>query len=136
MGIKPGESLACRSSHRPLNIEELQTLASDDLFEIGAHTVTHPLLAAQSAEQQFSEIGGSKTWLQKLLNRPVTSFSYPYGGADHYTPSAVQAVRDLGFSRACTTTARPIQKSDDPCQWGRMQVPDVGGDEFRQMFLI
>jgi len=136
MGIKPGESPSCRSSHRPLNIEELQTLASHELFEIGAHTVTHPLLAAQSAEQQFSEIGGSKAWLQKLLNRPVTSFSYPYGGADHYNLSAVQAVRELGFSRACTTTARPIHTSDDPCQWGRIQVPDVGGDEFRKMFLV
>ena len=136
MGIKLGESLSCRSSHRPLNLEELQTLAAHELFEIGAHTVTHPLLAAQSAEQQFSEIGGSKTWLQKLLNRPVTSFSYPYGGADHYNLRAVQAVHDLGFSRACTTTARTIQKSDDPYQWGRMQVPDVGGDEFRRMFLV
>ena len=135
MGIELGKSLSCRSSHRPLNSEELEKLASHELFEIGAHTVTHPLLAAQSAEQQYSEIAGSKAWLQKLLNRSVTSFSYPYGGADHYNLSAVQAVRALGCSRACSTTARPSLKSDDPYQWGRMQVPDVGGDEFRRMLL-
>ncbi len=123
----------CRASHRPLTIAELQELAAHQLFEIGAHTVTHPLLAALSPEQQYREISGSKTWLEKLLNRSVTSFSYPYGGAAHYTPSAVQAVRDLGFARACTTTARPIRKSDDPRQWGRIQVPDIGGDEFQQM---
>jgi peptidoglycan/xylan/chitin deacetylase (PgdA/CDA1 family) len=136
LGMKFRERVSCRPSHRPLTIEELQRLAAHELFEIGAHTVTHPLLAAQSAEEQYSEISGSKAWLQELLNRSVTSFSYPYGGANHYTPTAVRAVRDLGFSRACTTTARPIQKSDDSCQWGRMQVPDVGGDEFQQMFLM
>ena len=130
-----GGSVACRPSHRPLTIEELQRLASNELVEIGAHTVTHPLLASQPAEQQHSEIGGSKAWLESVLNRPVTSFSYPYGGTHHYTPTTVQTVRDLGFSRACTTTPGPVRKSDDPCRWGRVQVPDVGGDEFQQLFF-
>ena len=135
MLIESGGSVSCRPSHRALTIEELQTLATDELFEIGAHTITHPLLAAQPAEQQYSEISGSKAWLEKLLDRPVTSFSYPYGGTHHYTPTTVQAVRDLGFSRACTTASRPVRKSDDPCQWGRVQVPDVGGDEFQKILF-
>jgi len=133
--MESGAGVSCRPSHRPLTIEELQTLATDELFEIGAHTITHPLLAAQPVEQQYNEISGSKAWLEKVLDRPVTSFSYPYGGTHHYTPTTVQAVRDLGFSRACTTTSRPVRKSDDPCRWGRVQVPDVGGDEFQQMLF-
>lgn len=133
--IESGGGVSCRDSHRPLTLEELKTLAAIELFEIGAHTVTHPLLAAQPAEQQHSEIGGSKAWIEKVLDRPVTSFSYPYGGTHHYTPTTVQTVRDLGFSRACTTTPRPVRKSDDPFLWGRVQVPDVGGDEFQRLLF-
>jgi peptidoglycan/xylan/chitin deacetylase (PgdA/CDA1 family) len=123
----------CRPSHRPMSVDELCLLASDDLFEVGAHTVTHPLLSAQPLERQQAEITGSKNWLQHLLERPVTSFSYPYGGGQHYSPATVQIVRNAGFSRACTTVPRPVTWSDDHCQLGRLCVPDVDGDAFEKI---
>ena len=126
---------AARPSHRTLTAEELQRLASDDLFEIGAHTVTHPLLAAQPIEAQCTELRDSKSWLEQMLNRPVTSFSYPFGGRGHYSDSTVQAVRQAGFHRACTTEPRPVSRVDNPHELGRINVTDMDGDQFHKLLL-
>jgi peptidoglycan/xylan/chitin deacetylase (PgdA/CDA1 family) len=126
---------AARQSHRILTAAELEKLAANELIEIGAHTVTHPLLAAQSVETQRAELRESKTWLESLLGRRVTSFSYPYGGNQHFTDDTVEAARDSGFARACTTIPKSISSSDAPHQWGRIQVPDLNGDQFEEFLF-
>jgi peptidoglycan/xylan/chitin deacetylase (PgdA/CDA1 family) len=118
-----------------MTYEELTRLAAEDLIEIGAHTMTHPLLAAQSPKEQARELRGSKQWLQSLLSQPIRSFSYPYGGSDHYTAETVRAAAECGFVRACTTNSRFVRRSDAPLEWGRLQVPDVGGDEFEKLLF-
>jgi len=124
------EFAAARPSHRIMTAEELSRLAAEDLVEIGAHTITHPLLAAQSLEAQLSELRGSRQWLESRLDRPIRGLSYPYGGSDHYTAATVKTAADCGFARACTTKHRSVRTSGSPLEWGRLQVPDVGGDEF------
>jgi peptidoglycan/xylan/chitin deacetylase (PgdA/CDA1 family) len=133
MAASAGLAPSCASLDRALTLEELQALAADDLFEIGAHTVTHPLLAAQPVATQRVELKNSKTWLETFLDRPVTSFSYPYGGSQHYTAATVQAVRETGFSRACTTARRFVRAGDQPWEWGRVHVPDLDGDGFQKL---
>jgi hypothetical protein len=44
-----------------MTAEEIVRLGSLGLFEIGAHTVTHPVLAAQPLDPQYKELGASKT---------------------------------------------------------------------------
>ena len=127
--------VAARASHRILTSEQLAELALEDLFEVGAHTVTHPLLAAQTIKEQRAELRESKMWLESLLGRRIGSLSYPYGGKQHYSSATVQAAHDAGFDRACTTNARCVRKSDVPFEWGRVQVPDVGGDEFEKFLF-
>jgi peptidoglycan/xylan/chitin deacetylase (PgdA/CDA1 family) len=122
-------------AHRAMTAEELQALAADGLFEIGAHTVTHPLLSAQPVAAQRAELSNSKTWLEKFLDRPVTSFSYPYGGSQHYSADTVRMAREEGFSVACTTEHRPVCSGDQPWEWGRIHVPDLDGDEFKKLLL-
>ena len=76
---------AARTTHCPLTAQEVIELAADGLVEVGAHTVTHPVLASLSDAGQWHEIQRSKLDLEALLNRPVTSFSYPYGSRSIYT---------------------------------------------------
>jgi peptidoglycan/xylan/chitin deacetylase (PgdA/CDA1 family) len=135
MWTTSGRSRLCRSLYLPMTHEELRRLAADGLFEIGAHTVTHPLLAAQTEEQQNAEIANSKIWLEEFLNRPVTSFSYPYGGKGHYNDFSVSAVRNAGYSRACTTESCAIARRDNSCEWARIQVPDLDGDAFSKFLF-
>jgi peptidoglycan/xylan/chitin deacetylase (PgdA/CDA1 family) len=74
-------------------------------MQIGAHTVTHPILAALPAAEARREIADSQRFLQDLLAEPVRLFAYPNGkpGRD-FSNETVQIVRDLGFSAALSTS--------------------------------
>lgn len=122
-------------SRRPMTTADVVRLAAEPIFEVGAHTVTHPLLAALPPEEQRREIQASKYALESATGRPVTSFSYPYGGAGHYAPETVDAVRDCGFERACTTAGRPVHRRDGPFQISRRNVTAIGGPAFEQLLL-
>lgn len=124
-----------RPSHRVMTRDEIGKLAGTNLFEIGAHTVTHPKLSAQPTATQRAEIQGSKTWLEDLLGKPVTSFAYPYGGPHYYTQVAVEAARDAGFRNACTTVARDVKKTDAPLELPRFNVTDMNGEEFENKYF-
>jgi peptidoglycan/xylan/chitin deacetylase (PgdA/CDA1 family) len=121
-----------RESHRCLTRDEVVRLSSERTFEIGAHTVSHPLLAAQPLKSQYEELTASKAQLESLIGRPVTSFSYPYGGRSHYTSDTVRAVADSHFERACSTAPRPVDRKDTPYELPRFNVTDMDGDQFER----
>ncbi|HVJ68119.1 MAG TPA: polysaccharide deacetylase family protein [Caulifigura sp.] len=64
---------------------------------VGAHTVTHPVLARCSREQQRFEITESKRRIEEILGQPVQSFSYPVGTADAFTVETAELMRDAGI---------------------------------------
>ena len=78
---------------------------------IGAHTVSHPILAAMSDRAARNDIANGKRELEQLLQAPVPLFAYPTGKAGHdYGPAHVQIVKSLGFAAALATdwgVARP-----------------------------
>lgn len=73
-------------------------------FEIGAHTVTHPILTKTDPKAAAMEIVSSRAMLQDIIGDTVASFAYPNGrpGRD-YDPSHVAMVRDAGFDLAVST---------------------------------
>ncbi|MCO6436340.1 MAG: polysaccharide deacetylase family protein [Phycisphaerae bacterium] len=89
-------------TRRPMSPDELLGIASGGLIEIGSHTVTHPLLAAQSLEEQAFEIHASKRRLEDILGRSVTIFSYPFGTRRDYSPDTVHLVQEAGYELACS----------------------------------
>jgi peptidoglycan/xylan/chitin deacetylase (PgdA/CDA1 family) len=108
-----------RMTHRVLTPDELAWLDASGLVEVGAHTVTHPMLAKLPIGEQLSEIKQSKAFLEEVLGRPVTSFSYPHGS---YAPSTVEAVRASSFTSACSSTPAPVGSKSDPLQLPRVEV--------------
>ena len=58
---------------------ELVAVAADGL-DIGSHTVTHPWLPHLEAVEVQQELSDSKSQLEDLLARPITSIAYPMGG--------------------------------------------------------
>ena len=73
-------------------------------MQIGAHTVSHPILARLTDEQARQEIGDSKIFLEQLLGERVGLFAYPNGKpGEDYTPQTVDVVRSLGFDAAIST---------------------------------
>jgi len=74
-------------------------------MEIGAHSVTHPILARVTAAQARHEIAESGQRLAEILREPVRLFAYPNGkpGAD-YGPEHVRMAREAGYCAAVSTT--------------------------------
>ena len=67
---------------------------------VGAHTVTHPILANQSAEQQDWEISECKRRLVEELGEPVFAFSYPVGGPSSFNAFTRTSLTSHGFRLA------------------------------------
>lgn len=86
-------------------------------MQIGAHTVTHPILAGLDRAIVVQEIEDSRRTLQHLTGAPVTTFAYPNGrpGTD-YSPQNVEIVRQLGFTAAVTTAWGSARADSDPFQ--------------------
>jgi peptidoglycan/xylan/chitin deacetylase (PgdA/CDA1 family) len=115
------------SPDRALNQDETIALLDEDLIELGAHTVTHPSLSLLPGPQQMEEIAGSKKQLEEIINREVTSFSYPHG---EYSVETRDLVRRVGLDSACTTNHACVSRDADPLQLPRFQVDDWNGEEF------
>lgn len=86
-----------------LTTPQLRELRSGGV-EIGAHTMSHPILARTAPAVAEEEIIGSKRALETLLQTEVTLFAYPNGqpGKDYGTEH-VEIVRKAGFQAAFST---------------------------------
>lgn len=107
-----------------------QMMMTDDMvrdlhvrgMEIGAHTVTHPILSQLSDSEAKQEVHESKSYLESLLRTRVTSFAYPNGrfGKD-LTSRDVNIVRDSGFDVAVTTDWGAVTAASE-----NLALPRVG----------
>jgi peptidoglycan/xylan/chitin deacetylase (PgdA/CDA1 family) len=84
---------------RTMNPDEIVALAAAG-HEIGAHTMTHPILNACDDSSLDWELRGSKSVLERLVGHEVTSLAYPNGDQD---ARVLRAVRGAGYMRAVTT---------------------------------
>ncbi len=95
-----------------LSDSELHELAGR--HELGAHTLTHPLLSALSPTDARHEIEGSKQWVEARTGKPCAMFCYPYGDS---TETVRALVRAAGF-RGARTTLDYVFAADDPYALG------------------
>lgn len=89
--------------------------------EVGAHTVTHPVLSRVPAEVAAREIADSKHRLRDILGSEVVGFAYPNGhpGID-FDKSHVRLVANCGFTYAVTTARGSCSASTDRFQLPRL----------------
>lgn len=119
-----------RETHRTLRTEEVIRLDEGGLVEVGAHTVTHPVLAVRCREAQQREVLLAKQQLENILYRPVTAFAYPFGGRDDYTAETVEIVRQGGFACACSNFPGWVRQGTSLHEFPRYLVRNWNGDEF------
>ncbi len=83
-------------------------------MQIGAHTVSHPILARLPDAQARQEIQESQHTLERLLDERVGLFAYPNGKpGEDYTMAHVGLVRSLGFDAAVSTRWGASGSADD-----------------------
>lgn len=73
-------------------------------FDIGAHTLNHPILKGLGDEDARAEIVGSRDWIEAVTGKRPVSFAYPNGrpGID-YGERDVGIVAEAGFEVAVST---------------------------------
>ena len=127
-----GGSMPPRQTHRALSPDEIRKLADGGLVEIGAHTVTHPVLSAIPVKDQEQEIRNGKAQLEEILNARVESFAYPYGTRDDYTRDTVNLVKQAAFTCACSNFKGVVQPQTSLYELPRFVVRDWDGEEFER----
>jgi peptidoglycan/xylan/chitin deacetylase (PgdA/CDA1 family) len=84
---------------RVMSVQQLRNLP-EDLVTIGSHTLTHPFLPETTRLDAYQEIVESRKQLEKMLDRPIKLFSFPFGG---FTQALVDICREAGYRRVFTT---------------------------------
>jgi hypothetical protein len=72
----------------------------------------------------------SRRFLENSFGRPIKTFSYPYGGAGHYSDESVEIACEVGFSMACTTNGSIVKPASSRFELPRMVIEDCTGDRF------
>lgn len=82
------------SGKKIMTWDQIKYLASNNLFEIGSHTMYHSHLARLNFDDAIKEIKESLVTLRSKINREIISIAYPYG---RYTDRILTNLKPLGF---------------------------------------
>ena len=83
-----------------LNRQELIELSKISGATIGSHGHAHSHLAKMSPQDVTSDLKHSKDWLEQIVQKPVTTLSYPHGS---YNNDVVRIASEIGFEFAATS---------------------------------
>lgn len=92
------------------SLSEQEQIIIANQFEIGSHTITHPLLTRIPLVQAETEIRVSRGALQQKFNQEINSFCYPRGYAN---PALQQVVVESGYSNARSTLVGYVHQSEN-----------------------
>ena len=115
-----------------LSEEELRAVPEGGLIDIGAHSMTHPVLSRLSVDGQREEILGCKRRLEELLGSRVTTFAYPFGSSSDFNKDTVALVKEAGFESAFMVASDAIWRSTDRFRAARVMVTDCDGHAFER----
>ena len=115
---------------RCMTSEELREVSRGTLLSVGGHTISHSRLSQLSESSQWNEISESKSILERIISRPVDTFSYPFGDRSDYTDRTVEEVRAAGYRLACSNFEGAVGPKSDRFQLPRLHVENRNGDDF------
>ncbi|MBQ8530832.1 MAG: polysaccharide deacetylase family protein [Parabacteroides sp.] len=108
-----------------VNIEEVKEMSDSGLVEIGAHTMIHPILAAENKKRSEYEIVQSVNNLATLIDKPVTSFAYPNGlWMDDFGQREMEFANKAGIKLAYSVQPGVLNIKKSP-----LAIPRVGQEK-------
>jgi peptidoglycan/xylan/chitin deacetylase (PgdA/CDA1 family) len=110
-----GQALPDDLMMAPAQVAALASLG----FEIGGHTVSHPILRVLDGPEAAREIAEGRAGLERIVGRPVRLFAYPNGRpGEDYGDRDVELVKQAGFGAAVSTRRGACSSTSD-----RWQLP-------------
>jgi peptidoglycan/xylan/chitin deacetylase (PgdA/CDA1 family) len=86
-----------------LGWDEIRALSHEPGVTIGAHTLSHPMLAKHDDATARREILESRAIIAERTGRPVRHFAYPVGDPGSAGPREFRIAQEAGFATAVTT---------------------------------
>ncbi len=86
-----------------LDWDGIAALSRHPLCTIGAHTLTHPMLAKHEATFVRHELAESRRHIEMRIGLPARHLAYPVGDPTSAGPREYAIAAELGFSSAVTT---------------------------------
>jgi peptidoglycan/xylan/chitin deacetylase (PgdA/CDA1 family) len=115
IAVRTGGRAAPRLMMKPDQVRNLRALG----MEVGAHTVTHPILTRLGSDAAREEMRRSRGELEQILGERVGLFAYPNGvPAQDYAAEHAAMARECGFDAAVSTAWGAASASSD-----RFQLP-------------
>ncbi|NIB43127.1 polysaccharide deacetylase family protein [Pseudomaricurvus alkylphenolicus] len=115
--------------------KQLQQLDEFNI-EVGAHTMSHPILNTLQQTDAKKEIVGSKQILEELLQKPVDFFAYPNGRyTEDFDNTHVDIVRSSGFTGAVATNWGAASSTTDMFRLPRFTPWDKHPSKFLYRLL-
>ena len=121
-----------RDTHYMLSAEQLKRMAQSKYVTIGCHTVSHRSLARLCEKEQYEEIKNSKEVLERMLERAIEYFAYPFGGIYDYSPKTIEMLEELGFCSAFSTTYKRWSKEKSKFEIPRICISECRFEEFEK----
>jgi peptidoglycan/xylan/chitin deacetylase (PgdA/CDA1 family) len=85
-----------RETIRPMSWDEVRSLSNQG-FEIGSHTVDHPILSQLRPEALRRELRDSKSRIEEITGKSCFAIAYPNGKARDVSPAVVAETEAAGY---------------------------------------
>lgn len=94
--------------------DQLIELEKSGVFDIGAHTMNHPILANETDRISNFEIAESVHLLSEMLDREVDTFAYPNGSPIlDFGKREMNFAKDSGIKYAFSFLFKDLKRNDD-----------------------
>ncbi len=100
----------------------VKMLSNDNNVLFGAHTDSHANLSLLSHEESESEILNSKFKIEKILQKEIVHFAYPFGGPNNYNQLHIDILSNNNFCTSVTTKYGFLNSS---CLHNRHELPRI-----------
>lgn len=118
-----------------LSEDEIRELASNNLIEIGAHTVNHRRLSELSKEKQKEELENSKDRLEKIIGGKISLFAYPFGGMHDFNADTLSLAEEVGFSFAFANNQKLAKNGCNRYSLPRINIRDISIDNLKKLIF-
>lgn len=92
-------------------------------FEIGSHTIEHPILTRIPEQRLDQELRASKSVIEQQTGANCRCFAYPNGEEEDISKTVSERVRQAGYDFAFTTIEQFCSRTESRFELGRISIP-------------
>lgn len=116
------ETLMDREAQAFMSWDDARALAADG-FDLGSHSMTHPILAQTSPEELRRELRESRATIEAQTGVRCTTLAYPNGRSQDVGARTLIETAQAGYDFAFTVSNRWCRRTSQPLQLDRIGPP-------------